>query len=184
MINIDYIELIKGIWTYAIKPLWRLWILAFAVPVIISIIISIVESYISKWLDKRWLKKHRRLIDWKTMNHKKFERIVAIIFGDLGYKARAVGGPKDGGIDIIAHKDKKRFFIQCKRKNQIPPREIREFAGAIQNLNKEKGEKGFFVTTGEFTEEGKSFAKNNPVEIELINGFYLEKLVMKIEKRD
>lgn len=178
MIHIDYAELIRIFWITFIKPFWWFWVLIFGVP----IVISIAKLYISKWLDKRWLKKHKRLIEWKTMNHKKFERIVAIIFEGFGYKTKVVGGSGDEGIDIIAYKDGKRFFIQCKRKDQVLPKEVREFAGSIRDLNKEKGEKGFFVTTGEFTEEGKTFAKDNPIEIELINGFGLEKLAKEIEK--
>jgi len=176
-IHIDYPEPIRTFWIFFIKPFWWFWII-----ILIPIVIPIAESYISKWLNKRWLKKHKRLIEWKTMNHKKFEIIVAIIFESLGYKTKVVGGSGDEGIDVIAYKDGKRFFIQCKRKDQVSPREIREFAGAIRDLNKEKGEKGFFVTTGEFTEEGKSFAKNNPIEIDLINGFGLERLAKEIEK--
>lgn len=178
MMDISFLEIIKGIWIYVIKPFWWFWVLIFGV----LIVISIAESYISKWLDKRWLKKHKRLIEWKTINHKKFERIVAIIFEGLGYKTKVVGGPGDEGIDIKAHKDGKRFFIQCKRKDQVSPKEVREFAGSIQDLKKEKGEKGFLVTTGGFTEKGKAFAKDNPIEIELINGFGLEKLAKEIEK--
>ncbi len=178
MIHIDYTEPIRTPWITFIKPFWWFWVIALSTPVVISI----AKSYISKWLDEKWLKKHKRLIEWKTMNHKKFERIVAIIFEGLGYKTKVVGGSGDKGIDVIAFKDGKRFFIQCKRKNQVLPKEVREFAGSIQDLNKEKGEKGFFVTTGEFTEDGKVFAKDSLIEIELINGFGLEKLAKEIEK--
>ncbi len=178
MIHINYTESIRTFWTILIKPFWWFWVIVFGA----SVVISIAKSYINKWLDKRWLKKHKRLIEWKTMNHKKFERIVAIIFEGLGYKTKVVGGSGDKGIDVVAYKDGKRFFIQCKRKDQVPPKEVREFAGSIHGLNKEKGEKGFFVTTGEFTEDGKAFAKDNLIEIELINGFELEKLAKEIEK--
>ena len=115
------------------------------------------------------------------MDHKGFERMVAIIFENLGYKTKVVGGAGDGGIDIEAHKEGKKFFIQCKRKEQVRPSEIRDFAGSIQNLNLET-EKGFFVTTGDFSKEGKAFAKGNPIKIDLINGLELEKLAQKIGK--
>lgn len=174
MFNIDNTELIKTLWTSVIKPLWWFWI----VVIIFSIIIPIAEAYIEKWLDKRWLDKHKKLSEWKTMNPKRFERVVAIIFESLGYKARVVGGAGDGGIDIMAYKEGKRFFIQCKRKERIPPSEIRDFAGAIQRLNPET-EKGFFVTTGNFSEEGEAFARNNPIKIDLIKGIELEKLAQR-----
>jgi restriction system protein len=176
MIHIDYTELIRISWIAFIKPFWWFWVIIFSVPVVISI----AELYIRKRLDKRWLEKHKRLIEWKTMNPKKFERIVAIIFEGLGYKTKVVGGSGDEGIDIIAHKDGKRFFIQCKRKDRVPPKEVREFAGSIRDLK--ENEKGFLVTTGGFTEEGKVFAKDNPIEIELIDGFRLERLAKEIKK--
>ena len=165
------------------KSTYKLWLIVSGV-VLFQILVEKLFAWLENWIDKRWLKKHKRLVEWITMDDKKFERIVAIIFEGLGYKTKVVGGPGDMGIDVIAYKDGKRFFIQCKRKDRIPPREVREFAGSIRNLNKEKGERGFFVTTGEFTEEGKFFAKNNPIEIELINGLELEKLAKLIEKQN
>ncbi len=175
MIHIIYTESIRTFlrtfWTILIKPFWWFWVIIFGTPVVISI----TKSYISKWLDKRWLKKHKRLIEWKTMNHKKFERIVAIIFEGLGYKTKVVGGSGDKGIDVIAHKDGKRFFIQCKRMDKVPPTAIRDFYGSIIDRLKE-GEKGIFVTTGEFTQQGKEYAKTRDKPIELIDGFQLEKL--------
>ena len=160
---------LRTFWTILIKPFWWFWVIIFGTPVVISI----TKSYISKWLDKRWLKKHKRLIEWKMMNHKKFERIVAIIFEGLGYKTKVVGGAGDQGIDIMAYKNGKRIFIQCKKMDKVIPGDIRAFWGSIQPIIKE-GEKGFLVTTGEFTQKGKEWVKDKPIE--LINGLKLENL--------
>jgi len=84
-----------------------------------------------------------------------------------------VGGPGDKGIDVIAEKEGKRSYIQCKKMEKVSPHAIRDFYGAIVD-NLREGEKGFFVTIGEFTEEGKDFAKGKPIE--LIDGLKLEKL--------
>jgi hypothetical protein len=40
---------------------------------------------------------------------------MAEMFRGLGYNAEVVGGANDGGIDAIAHKDGKRYYIQCKK---------------------------------------------------------------------
>jgi restriction system protein len=173
MFYISTIELFGYIWTILIKPFWWFWILLF----LFTLLPSLIGSYIEKFFTKRWLNKHKRLVEWKKMKPRDFEIMVAVVFENLGYKTKVVGGPGDRGIDVVAHKDGKKFFIQCKRKDQVRPTEIRDFAGAIQKLNPET-EKGFFVATGDFSEEGKLFAKNNPIEIYLINGTELEKIVL------
>ncbi len=38
------------------------------------------------------------------MSPKDFEHYIADLFSRLDYKAYAVGGPNDGGIDVIAEK--------------------------------------------------------------------------------
>jgi len=166
------------------RSTYKLWLLVFGVglfKILVEKFFICLENWLENWRDKKWFREHKKLIEWKKIDDKKFEKITAIIFEGLGYKTKVIGGPGDMGIDIIAYKDGKRFYIQCKQKEQVPPREIREFAGAIRDLNKNKGEKGFFVTTGDFTEEGRLFAKDNPIEIELINGLELEKLANKVD---
>jgi len=136
-----------------------------------------IFQWFGKWLEKqrvkKWLEKHKTLEDWKKVNGKEFEKITAAIFEKLGYKTKVVGGPGDKGIDVIAEKEGKRSYIQCKKMEKVSPHAIRDFYGAIVD-NLREGEKGFFVTIGEFTEEGKDFAKGKPIE--LIDGLKLEKL--------
>jgi len=162
-----------------LKSTYQIWLLILVV-VLLEILIERILGWIEDWKDKKWFEKHKKLIEWKKLDGKQFERITAIIFENLGFKVKVIGGAGDRGIDIIAYKDGKKFYIQCKQKEQVSPKEIREFAGAIRDLDKNKGEKGFFVTTGDFTEEGRLFARDNPIEIELINGLELEKLANKI----
>ncbi len=63
----------------------------------------------------------------------------------------------------------------------VKPNYVREFYGSIVDQLKE-GEKGFLVTTGEFTQDGKEFAKTRKKPIELVNGFRLEKIFKNEEK--
>lgn len=165
------LEIIKGIWMYVIKPFWWVWVIALGIGLLPRGL-----NYLSKWLEKRrtkrWLEEHKALGEWKKLDGRKFEEITAIIFEKLGYKTKI---RVDGGIDIVAEKDGKKTFIQCKRMDKVPPSAIREFYGSIRDRLKE-GEKGIFVTTGEFTQEGKEYAKTRDKPIELIDGFKLEKL--------
>jgi restriction system protein len=134
-------------------------------------------DYLVDWIEqkriKKWLEKHKTLEEWKKLEGREFEKIVAAIFRNLGYKVKITGGPRDWGIDLIAIKEGKRYFIQCKNIEKVLPSQIREFYGSIVDQLKQ-GEKGFFVTTGEFTEECKDFVHGKPIE--LIDGIKLEKL--------
>lgn len=172
MIGISFLEIVKGFWII-IKSLWWIWALALSIG-----LFPVIINWFSKWLEerrlKKWLEKHKTLEEWKKIDDREFERITAIIFQKSGYKTKVVGGPGDRGIDIIAQKDGKRTFFQCKQKEKVPPRKILEFSGALKLRKRKEGEKAFFVTTGNFTEEGRMIAKED--SIELIDGLKLEKL--------
>lgn len=109
----------------------------------------------------------------KGMSPAQFEKEVAEMFRGLGYEAELVGGANDGGIDVIAHKDGKKYYIQCKKfiTQQVTPHDVRDFLGAITNANN-PAEKGFFITTGGFSEMAKRAADGNP-RIELVDGLGL-----------
>jgi HJR/Mrr/RecB family endonuclease len=106
----------------------------------------------------------------KGMSPAQFEQTVAEMFERLGYKAEVIGGANDGGIDVIARKDGKKYFIQCKKfmTREVTPHDVRDFLGAITNINN-PADKGYFVTTGIFTLMAEKAAEGNP-RIELIDG--------------
>ena len=173
----SFLNFIDPFWQI-IKSFWYFWLMIAG-----FIGIQMFFSWFEKWLGKRrikkWLEEHKTLEEWKKADPIKFEKITATIFENLGYKVKIIGGAGDRGIDVIAVKNTKRVFIQCKRKDKVPPSDIREFYGSIVNRLKE-GEKGSFVTTGQFTEEGEGFVKDKPIE--LIDGIKLEKLANKVSK--
>ena len=107
------------------------------------------------------------------MSPSQFEQEIADMFDRLGYKTEVVGGANDGGIDVIAYKDGKTYFIQCKKfmTREVTPHDVRDFLGAITNSNK-PAEKGYFVTTGAFTLMAEKAAEGNP-RLELIDGIRL-----------
>jgi len=109
----------------------------------------------------------------KGMSPAQFEQEMAAMFRGLGYDAEVVGGANDGGIDVIAHKNGKKYYIQCKKfiTQQVTPHDVRDFLGAVTNANN-PADKGFFITTGGFTEMAKRAAEGNP-RIELIDGLGL-----------
>jgi restriction system protein len=109
----------------------------------------------------------------KGMSPAKFEQEIAEMFQALGYDADVVGGANDGGIDVVAHKDGKKYYIQCKKfmTRDVTPHGVRDFLGAITNVNN-PADQGFFVTSGGFTLMAKEAVKGNP-RIELIDGLRL-----------
>ena len=159
-----------------IKSFWFVWVVVLGI-VVIQFLLNILSSKIEEIRLKRWLEKHKKLEDWKKLDGREFEKVVATIYKNLGFKTKITGGPGDRGVDIIAWKDKKRIFIQCKQKEVVSPEDIRAFYGSIVDQIKEE-EKGLLITTGVFTEEGFDFIRNirNTSNIELIDGLKLEKL--------
>jgi restriction system protein len=124
-------------------------------------------------------RKHTLALNWdddkilymfKGMSPANFEKEMAEMFRGLGYNAEVVGGANDGGIDVIAHKDGKRYYIQCKKfiTREVTPHDVRDFLGAITNANN-PADKGYFITTGGFTLMATKAAEGNP-RIELIDG--------------
>jgi len=156
-------------------PIIKIFLWIFAILLGIELL-EIGFKYLRNWLEKRrtkkWLEEHKILEEWKKLSGKEFEEIVAAIFEKLGYRTKI---KRNGGIDIIAWKDKKQFPIQCKQMEKVIPDDVRAFWGSIQDqVSKGKIEKGFFVTTGSFTEGVKEWVKDKPIEF--INGLKLEKL--------
>lgn len=74
----------------------------------------------------------------------------------MGYNARVTQKSADGGIDVIAHKDKLGLEppiikVQCKSTTgRVNEKEIRELLGTLAD-----GEFGLIVTLGSFAREAK-----------------------------
>ena len=106
----------------------------------------------------------------KGLTPSEFEQEISKMFSRLGYNTRVTGGANDGGVDVIATKENKRYYIQCKKfiTREVTPHDVRDFLGAVANAN-EPADKGFFVTTGNFTLMAEKTAEGNP-RIELVDG--------------
>jgi len=92
----------------------------------------------------------------------------------------AVGRSHDGGIDVIAEKDGKKNYIQCKKfiTSKVPVGAVRDFYGAL--ADRVANGKGYFITTNKFTLEAEKFAEDKPIE--LIDGFELVRYIRMAEK--
>jgi len=117
-----------------------------------------------------------------------FENAVVSLLLAMGYggsregAGRAIGKVGDGGLDGVIDEDAlglDRVYIQAKRyksENKIGAPELQAFHGAIAAV---KATKGVFVTTSDFTAAAKQFAEKVHVNLVLINGDELTRLMAR-----
>ncbi len=173
---------------WEIFKMWKLWLPLFGMGILL-IIFAVLFRRFEDWSDNFLNKKQRErkykdlktLEDLRNLTGEKFEEFTAHLFEKLGYKLTLTGGSHDGGIDLVATKDGKDHFIQCKKytNKQVSVGAVRDFYGAISDrMNAE----GHFITTQFFTTEAKQFAKGKPIE--LIDQFRLLNLIKVTNKED
>jgi restriction system protein len=122
----------------------------------------------------------------KSCSAKFFEILVVDLLLKMGYggsrldAGRAIGQSRDGGIDGIINEDKLGLdiiYIQAKKWNeQVPVKEIRDFAGAL--LGK-KAKKGIFITTSGFPKSAYDYVSGIEHKIILIDGEKLTDLMIE-----
>lgn len=108
-----------------------------------------------------------------------FEELVAHILECMGYTARVTPRSGDGGVDVIAHRDKLGFEppilkVQCKRKTDQTPRpEVDQLLGTLGD-----GEFGLFVSLGSFSRQAVELERNRP-KLRLIDGEQFVELLLE-----
>lgn len=108
-----------------------------------------------------------------------FEAFVAHLLECMGYTARVTQRSGDGGVDVIAHRDKLGFEppilkVQCKRKtDQIARPEVDQLLGTLG-----EGEYGLFITLGSFSRQSVELERNRP-KLRLIDGEQFVELLME-----
>ncbi|OYD26122.1 restriction endonuclease [Oceanimonas baumannii] len=111
------------------------------------------------------------------MSWKEFELLVGQAFRQQGYSVIDGGehGP-DGGVDVQLRKDGQCFFVQCKhwRARSVGVSVVRELYGVMAGAG---ADGGFVVTSGDFTEEAKTFASDK--RLSLIDGKALDYMLMQ-----
>lgn len=107
-----------------------------------------------------------------------FEWQVADLLAELDYRrVEHVGGPGDGGVDIIAEDRRGRtYLVQCKRfapGKKVGSADIQKLIGAVVHQD---ADGGIFVTTASFTGAAINLANSGRVPIELVDGQGLSRL--------
>lgn len=111
-----------------------------------------------------------------------FEKLVMDLLVRMGYgDGKVTRRSRDGGIDGIIDEDKlglAKIYIQAKRwqkGNNVGRSEIESFVGAI---DRQRGSKGVFITTSDFTKEAYEHTSTH-VNLVKLNGRKLAELMIQ-----
>ena len=103
--------------------------------------------------------------DLRRMGPRKFERLVADLYRQLGYEVTQTPYVRDGGKDVIARRGAEILFIECKlhqAKGSVGRRDLMVFHSAIVSGH---ATRGIFVTTARVTRDARTFARDLNIEI-------------------
>jgi restriction system protein len=112
-----------------------------------------------------------------NLTGEQFEHFIAELLRCMGYHARVTRYGGDGGVDIIAHKDRLGFEppiikVQCKKTlSTIGGPAVQQLLGAIQ-----ANENALFVTLGDYSSDAIRIERGKS-NLRLINGSDLVKLI-------
>lgn len=104
-----------------------------------------------------------------------FERLVAEYYRRSGFLVTREGGNgPDGGIDLILRQKSETYLVQCKqwKAYKVGVQPVREFYGVMASRG---AAGGYFVTSGEYTEEAKAFVRG--LNVELVGGHKLREMI-------
>jgi HJR/Mrr/RecB family endonuclease len=114
---------------------------------------------------------------WVFLNGYEFEKEVAKLFMQMGYKAQLTPKTGDGGVDIILTTKNERIAVQCKHhKNKVGPHDVRALQGVVHNRNYTSG---IFVSLNGFTPTVPKEVRAGKEEILLLS---LDELILLQEK--
>ncbi len=100
-----------------------------------------------------------------AMSWRQFELLAGEAFRQQGYRVEERGGDgPDGGIDLVLHRDGRKYLVQCKhwKTRRVGVKPVRELFGVMAA---EKADGGFVVTSGSFTEDARRIACGKPIEL-------------------
>jgi HJR/Mrr/RecB family endonuclease len=139
-----------------------------------------------RYLNKRRAKtQHRELKDLLALTPRQFERSIALLLRDLGYRnVRHIGGSGDLCADVVAvAPDGMDIVVQCKRHapgSTIGSPEIQKFIGMMTVHHRVP--RGIFVTTAEFSGPAIDLARQHPIT--LWDGRHLSKTLATLHSGD
>lgn len=108
--------------------------------------------------------------------------LVAMGYGGTEQRAQRIGGTGDGGVDGVIDQDAlglDQIYIQAKRYspgNNVGRDTVQSFVGALHGVG---ATRGVLITTSDFTQHAREYAKNVPIRVILIDGQRLAELMIR-----
>lgn len=99
-----------------------------------------------------------------ALNPYDFERYVADLFRNKGYRVQLRGRSGDAGVDLmLTQRSGKRAIVQCKRyRRAIGPDIVRELYGTLVH---ERVSHAFLVTTADISDSAREWAQGKPITL-------------------
>jgi hypothetical protein len=116
----------------------------------------------------RWRKGRIQLADVRTheallaLSPEAFEVLVAELFDSYGHQAQVAGRASDHGVDVVVQSAQgEKWVVQCKRyAGSVGEPVVRDLYGVLQH---EGAQRGYLVTTGNFTTQARAWAEGKPI---------------------
>ena len=115
-----------------------------------------------------------------TLSPKAFERYVAELFRQKGYRVAVRGRSGDLGVDLeVTDKERRRAIVQCKRyRDTVGAEVVRELYGTLIH---EQVAHAFLVTTAEISDAAREWARGKPMT--LVDGRMLVEIAASLRTR-
>lgn len=159
-----------------LRPL--IMVLSWLVPAVVMVFWILAELW--KLTNRRRLDSQTGLASIKNNSWREFELLVSEAYRRKGYMAEVIGSESgDGGVDIRLTGHGETVLVQCKQWNayKVGVTTVRELLGVVVS---EQADRGIVVTSGRFTQEAQTFARENP-RVELVNGEQLAQLIRGVQ---
>jgi restriction system protein len=159
----------------AVQPLFKYMFNGLAILSLVAAAVSAIQCLSRrKMLDNQSGLESLRSLSWQQ-----FELLVGEAFRRQGYDVEETGGGgADGGIDLVLRGLGETVLVQCKqwRERQVGVDKVRELFGVV---TAEGANRGFLITSGNFTNEAQSFKVGKPLI--LVDGPALAQLVHDVQ---
>jgi restriction system protein len=102
--------------------------------------------------------------DLLDLSARQFEEMVVELYRAAGHKAQRTGAIGDHGVDVVVQaKNGEKWVIQCKRwRGAVGEPVVRDLYGVLHH---EKADRAVIITTGQFTESAREWARGKPIAL-------------------
>lgn len=128
------------------------------------------------------LEKQGKLDKLMELDGFEFENYICNLFKELGFDAELTRSTGDGGKDLFIYKENFFAIAECKRfgqKNKVGRPMVQKLHSAILDCN---ANKGFLITTSEFTKPAKDYVLDKPIT--LIDGNSLIEIIREVTEEN